>query len=66
MRVDDDAVQSAAGALACVDVNWTKVGDNFDEEFVGEREGVTVWKGNRGVLYYVRIINASTVRSGKN
>jgi len=42
MRVDDDPVQSAAGALACVNVNGTEVGDNFDEEFVGERQ--EVWK----------------------
>jgi hypothetical protein len=38
MGVDDDPVQSAAGAPACVDVNGTEVGDNFDEEFVEERE----------------------------
>jgi hypothetical protein len=49
MRVDDDPVQSAAGAPACVDVNGTEVGDNFDDEFVGESE--EGWKGHCRVLY---------------
>jgi hypothetical protein len=40
MRVDDDLVQCAAGAPACVDINRTEVGDDFAEEFVGERRGV--------------------------
>jgi hypothetical protein len=48
MGVDDDPVQSAAGVPACVDVNGTEVGDDFDEEFVGERE--EVWKRHCGVL----------------
>ena len=38
LRVDDDCVQSAAGALACVDVKGAKVRDNFDEELIRKRE----------------------------
>ena len=38
LRVDDDFVQSAAGALACVDVKGAKVGDNVDEELIRKRE----------------------------
>jgi len=60
MRVDDDTVQSSAGASACVDVNGTEVGDNFDKKFVGEREEVCHWKDHCGVLLYVGIMNAST------
>ena len=40
LRVDDDFVQSAAGALACMDVKGAKVGDNIDEEFIRKREEV--------------------------
>jgi hypothetical protein len=35
------------GISLVVDVNATEVGDNFDEEFVGERE--EGWKGHCGV-----------------
>ena len=37
LRVDDDVVQSAAGALTCMDVKGAKVGDDFDEEFIRKR-----------------------------
>ena len=42
MRVGDDFVQYAAGALTCMDVKGAKVGDDFDEEFIRKRE--EVWR----------------------
>ena len=42
LRVGEDFVQSAAGALACMDVKGAKVGDNFDEEFI--RKSEEVWR----------------------
>jgi hypothetical protein len=44
--VDNELVQLAAGAATCVDVGGTEVGDDFDEEFVGERE--EGWRGHCG------------------
>ena len=60
MRVDDDPVQSATGALACMYVSETEVGDDFDEKFVGEREDV--WKEHWFYVEYVRIVNCETGR----
>jgi hypothetical protein len=47
LRVNDDIVQSAAGALACMDVKGAKVGDYFDEEFITKRE--EVWRRVTGL-----------------
>ena len=54
LRVDDDFVQAAAGTLACMDVQWAKVGDDFDEEFVRKREEVWRHYGGR-VLRRVKL-----------
>ncbi len=62
MRVDDDPVQSAAGAPACVDVNGTEVGDDFDEEFGGKSE--EVWKGHYGVLCPNHECTSCEIREG--
>jgi len=35
-RVDDEPIQSAAGAPARINVKRAEVGDNFNDEFVGE------------------------------
>lgn len=40
LRVDDDSIQSAAGALARMDVKGAKFGDKFDEKFIRKRKEV--------------------------